>query len=75
MLNGESLDVELWRGNLDTLDTLAHIPGDGYWASGFHRCTVLLEQVAEFCYDVRGCQGLLGWLGSGVGSEQLLQVR
>ena len=32
MLNGESLDVELWRGNLNTLDTLAHIPGT--WVLG-----------------------------------------
>jgi len=75
MLNGESLDVELWRGNLYTLDTLAHIPGDGHWASRFHRRTMLLEQAAEFCQDVRDCQGLLGWWGSGVGRKQLLQVR
>ena len=74
MLNGESLDVELWCGNLYTLNTLAHIPGDGHWASGFHRRTMLLEQVAEFCQDVRGRLGLLGWLGSGVGSKQLFQV-
>jgi hypothetical protein len=60
MLNGEGLYVQLWRGNLYTLDTLAHIPGDGHWASRFHRRTMLLEQVAEFCQDVRGRQGLLG---------------
>ena len=54
MLNGEGLDVELGRGNLYTLDTLAHIPSDGHWASRFHRRTMLLEQVAEFCQGVRG---------------------
>src|SRR5262245_27659244 len=77
MLNGEGLDIELWRGNLYTLDTLrhAHIPSDGHWASRFHRRTMLLKQVTEFCQEVRGRLGLLVWLGRELGSKQLLQVR
>jgi hypothetical protein len=75
MGNGESLDVELWRRNLYALDTLAHIPGDGYWAARPGRRTMLFDHIAEFFQDVCSRHGLFVWFGRSVRIEKCLQIR
>src|SRR5207248_11407789 len=74
VFNGKGLAVKVGRANLEPLDAPAHIPGNGYRASGLHRRAMLLDQVAEFGQESAGHLGLLGWLCRGIRVQELLQV-
>src|SRR5215471_6349396 len=66
VFNGKGLAVEVGGGNLEPLDTAAHVASDRHRASGRHGRAMLLDQVAEFGHDSAGHLGLLGWLCRGI---------